>query len=89
MAVYVDSQQTPYGRMRMSHLLADTLEELHAAAARLGLQRKWFQDHRVPHYDLCQAKRRLAVALGAIALDRRETAALARKLRLQHSRPDP
>lgn len=27
-----------------AHLTADTLDELHAFAARLGLKREWFQD---------------------------------------------
>lgn len=30
------------------HLTADTLDELHAFAARLGLKRVWFQDKYVP-----------------------------------------
>ncbi len=35
------------------HLVADTLEELHAFAQTMELQREWFQDHpRHPHYDL-------------------------------------
>jgi hypothetical protein len=32
--------------------VADTLEELHEAAARLGLRREWFQEGLRPHYDL-------------------------------------
>lgn len=66
MAVYVDRFRTPFRRMIMSHLLADTLPELHAMAERLGLKREWFQNHKPPHYDLCQAKRQLAVTLGAV-----------------------
>jgi len=34
------------------HLTADTLDELHAEAARIGLQRRWFQSGRHPHYDV-------------------------------------
>lgn len=47
------------------HLLADSPDELHAFASRLGLKRKWFQDGRWPHYDLTASKRDLAVGLGA------------------------
>ena len=48
------------------HLAADTLDELHEFAARLGLKRSWFQEHpALDHYDLTQNKRRLAVRLGA------------------------
>lgn len=49
------------------HLFADSVDELHAFAAGLGLLRRWFQRHRVcDHYDLTPAKRALALRLGAI-----------------------
>lgn len=45
---------------------ADSLDELHEFAARLGLKREWFQDHFIaPHYDLSPAKHALALKLGA------------------------
>ena len=61
---------------KSAHLFADTLAELHAFAARIGLRRAWFQVpspdyHRLPHYDLTAAKRAQAVAHGAIELDAR------------------
>jgi len=66
MSVYVDDYFTPYRGMKMCHMTADTLEELHAMAAKLGLS-KWFQaKSSTPHYDLCAAKRREAIKLGAI-----------------------
>ena len=44
MGVYVD---------RLGHMKADTPEELHDFATRIGLKLSWFQDHpRHPHYDL-------------------------------------
>jgi hypothetical protein len=49
------------------HLTADTLEELHEFALRLGLRRTYFQDHpRHPHYDITEGRRKLAVRLGAV-----------------------
>jgi hypothetical protein len=52
------------------HLIADSLDELHAFAARLGLRRAWFQPHRIfDHYDLHLRKRKLAVKLGAVEVD--------------------
>jgi len=58
-------------------LFADTLEELHLFAGRLGLHRKWFQDHRrLPHYDLTPNKRRQAVALGAVEVNRKRVVAM-------------
>lgn len=77
MAIYVDEVTTypeaaisPYIRHmgnQWSHMACDgDLEELHRFAARLGLPRRAFQDHRlVPHYDLTPEKRALAVQLGA------------------------
>ncbi len=36
-----------------THLIGDSLEELHEFAQEVGLRREWFQDHsRHPHYDL-------------------------------------
>jgi hypothetical protein len=57
------------------HLLADTEEELHAFAAKIGMKRSWFQDgdsHSVPHYDLVANRRKMAVKLGAIEIDRKQ-----------------
>lgn len=54
------------------HLFADTLDELHAFAARLALKPRWFQDRpNFPHYDLTAGRRARAVRSGAIEVDRR------------------
>ena len=73
MAVYVDRLRDWGWRLGpSSHLIADTNEELHAFAARLGLKRFWFQPKaRSPHYDLTASKRAQAVRLGAVELDDR------------------
>lgn len=76
MSVYVDPLLKYPTKIRCfksgsCHLLADTLEELHEFADRLGLRREWFQNHpRWPHYDLTRNKRALAVRLGATEVDR-------------------
>lgn len=54
------------------HMYADTLDELHEIAAKIGMKRSWFQDKRLKHYDLVASKRRLAVAHGAIEHTSRE-----------------
>ena len=41
--LYVDDLRLPLGRMLMSHLIADSPEELRQAADRLGLHRKYIQ----------------------------------------------
>ena len=66
----------------MCHMLADTLEELHLMADTIGVQRKWFQDKAsTPHYDICKAKREIAVENGAIEVTRREMAKVCRYVR--------
>lgn len=70
MAVYVDNMRAKFGRMVMCHMLADTDEELHAMADKIGVDRKW---HQAPgtyksHYDIALSKRALAVENGAIEL---------------------
>ncbi|MBA7711520.1 hypothetical protein ES703_120486 [subsurface metagenome] len=77
MSVYVDeiqacmrSKKWPYGFA--CHLVADSVEELHYFAGRMGLKPAWFQDQSsLPHYDLTKNMRLLAVKLGAIEIDRK------------------
>lgn len=67
----------------MCHMLADSLEELHEMADRIGMRRAWFQDKPggIPHYDLMTVKRAMAVECGAIEVDRRRTAEIIRMWR--------
>ncbi|OFW62930.1 MAG: hypothetical protein A2Y74_05675 [Actinobacteria bacterium RBG_13_63_9] len=56
-----------------THLVSTaSLEELHTFAARIGLSLWWFQDHRVPHYDLFGRKPGLAEQAGAKVVTRRD-----------------
>jgi hypothetical protein len=81
MAVYVDEAKHPFGRMIMCHMLADTPDELHAMADRIGIARRWFQrDASTPHYDICKSKRAPGVAAGAVEVtERREFAAIIKR----------
>ena len=72
---------------RWSHLIADTLEELHAMADKIGLRREWFQNQGpTPHYDVMEVTRRKAVAAGAIELDRRGFIETLRRIRGEHGK---
>ena len=98
MTVYLDDWRQP-ARLgpvddRWSHLVADTDEELHAFAARLGMRRAWFQDkpgrpHHA-HYDLPERARAEAVANGAVEVTWRELGRMLRDRRAApvHDRPD-
>ena len=70
--VYVDEiVKYPWARAPFKggscHMTADTLEELHELAQRIGLKREWFQaKSNVPHYDLTPSRRALAMEAGAV-----------------------
>jgi len=78
MTVYVDDMYRfpmgRFGRLKMSHMIADTDDELHAMADRIGVARRWFQGD---HYDIAMSKRELAIAAGAVAVPMRTLAFMA------------
>ncbi len=82
MTVYVDDMWTQplgrFGRMKMSHVIADTDEELHAMAARIGVARRWHQGppSHDSHYDVALSKRAAAIAAGATAVTLRQLACM-------------
>lgn len=72
MPVYVDKAVWPFRRMIMCHMVADTPNELHAMADKIGVARRWFQSNAsFPHYDICKAKRALAIRYGAVEFEGR------------------
>ena len=90
MPVYVDALRPckPWGgqigkkHIESCHLFADTLQELHDFAGKIGLEFAWFQTHRrkdgtygIPHYDLTPGKHNQAIKSGAILLSDREAVA--------------
>jgi len=84
MSVYVDRPIWRYGRMTMCHMIADMPAELHAMADRIGVARRWFQAPPKAsfwHYDIAKSKRELAVAAGAISVERNAFVAAMRRIR--------
>ena len=82
MAVYVDPLCNHGWRLGPScHLFADTLMELHEFAAKIGMKRAWFQDERLPHYDLTRSRRAAAVRAGVVELGRRDAVMKWREMR--------
>lgn len=90
MSVYVDplinygaGDEAPrcFRNVESCHMYADTLDELHAFARKIGLQRSWFQNHRfLPHYDLIASKRGIAIAFGAISHTSKEMVAFKKRI---------
>lgn len=71
MTVYVDDAVVHWRGRRWAHLMADTLDELHAFAAALGIPRRAFQDKTSgAHYDVTEELREQALRLGAVAISR-------------------
>jgi hypothetical protein len=82
MACYVDKLAHNGWRLGAnSHLISDTLEELHELALRIGMKRAWFQPRSSPHYDLTASRRAAAIKLGAVELDRSAFVAKIQELR--------
>ena len=85
MAVYVDDMNAPFRGMIMSHMLADSTEELLKMADTIGVQRKWIQypnTHR-EHFDIALSKKHLAIEAGAIEVTWRQIAIMERRRRLE------
>ena len=90
MAVYLDDWRQPARlgpvNARWSHLVADSDEELHAFASRLGMRREWFQHkegrpHQA-HYDVPDRSRQQALDLGAVSITWRQVGRMMRQRRL-------
>lgn len=92
MTVYVDNMRAAFGRMVMCHMLADTDDELHAMAARVGVARRWWQSPEKTsgsHYDIALSKRAMAVRLGAVEITLRQAAAMNLRRRITGSLGSP
>ena len=78
--VYVDNFYETgagnFGRMKMSHMIADTQKELLEMCDKIGVQRKWIQDYGTnrEHFDISLSKRKLALQFGAKEIGFRELA---------------
>jgi hypothetical protein len=74
MAVYVDDMRAQFGKMIMSHMIADSDAELHAMAMKIGVSCRWHQapPNHDSHYDIAPSKRALAVSAGAVEITWRQ-----------------
>lgn len=90
MTVYVDDMHLypagQFGRMKMSHMIADTEAELHAMADKIGVARRWYQGD---HYDIALSKRALAVQYGAVEITWRQLGCMSTHRRCTGSLPAP
>jgi nicotinic acid mononucleotide adenylyltransferase len=60
------------------HLVADDIKELHNFAKLINLNKCWFENNRIPHYDLMKSKKsrermlKLAIENGAKLITSKE-----------------
>ncbi|CDN59999.1 hypothetical protein I35_1476 [Burkholderia cenocepacia H111] len=91
MTVYVDDMYRheigKLGRMKMSHLIADTTEELLAMVREIGVNPKWIQHPgtRDEHFDIAISKRAAAIAAGAIPITFRQCGAMNKRRKVTGS----
>lgn len=101
MTVYVDNFGVPADvtdedtgrtyRAKWSHMLTDQADqtELHELAARIGMQRRWFQQKHpnTPwrwHYDVTATRRKQAIAAGAVSITWQELPDVLTRARQAH-----
>ncbi len=79
--VYIDNFNAPFMGMVMCHLIADSQQELLEFVDKIGVQRKWIQHYNTPkeHFDICLAKKKKALANGAIEINMRDYARMIRE----------
>lgn len=84
MPVYVDdmhrTRMGQLGRMKMSHMIADTRDELLTMAVNIGLKPEWLQSIDTPreHFDVSLSRRAKAVELGAREISMKDLARITR-----------
>ena len=88
MPVYVDNYGEltgrNFGRMKMSHMMADSMQELLEMCDKIGVNRKWIQyaGTEKEHFDICLSKRKKAIQFGAVELTIREMSDFFKKRRV-------
>lgn len=83
--VYVDHVRLRFGRMLMSHMIADSREELLVVAAKIGVNARWLQKEGTAseHFDICESMRAKAIGYGAVPISSKEIVRLIRDKRKQ------
>lgn len=86
MSVYVDRASILWRGKRWYHMYADSLAELHTLADQIGLQRSWFQEKGLPHYDVTGRMVERAISSGAVRVGGEGESDPYRELRRRHAR---
>ena len=95
MPVYVDDMYAVeigrYKRMKMSHMVADSQDELLAMVRTIGVDPRWIQKKGQPgeHFDIAKGKRQLAIDAGAIPITLRQCVAMCKRRRHEQTLGTP
>jgi hypothetical protein len=87
--VYVDNMYLypmgKYGRMKMSHMIADTTAELVQMATRVGVNPKWIQhaNESGEHFDICMSMRTKAICYGARPITLKQCSLMSMRRRVE------
>ncbi len=90
--IYVDAPvfMKPNGRKKYAHMVADTLEELHAFAAQIGVKPHFFHKAKSGwHYDITSEQHPTAIAAGAKLVESRDLLPIAKNLGPHEKRANP
>lgn len=82
--IYVDPAvfKKPNGRKTYAHLVADTIAELHAFAASIGVKPHFFhKSASYLHYDITGEQREKAIAAGAVQVSSKELLLKAKEMK--------
>lgn len=75
--IYIDRPRSyNHKRKRYSHLIADSIDELHSFASNNGIKRHWFHKD---HYDIREEEFQRLVDCGAKIISAKELAKLRKK----------
>lgn len=77
--IYVDAaewKKSPTGRKSYAHMVADSMDELHEFARKIGVKPHFFHRSKTaPHYDITSDQHVVAIANGAQLVTSREVLA--------------
>src|SRR5689334_7556032 len=87
MAIFVDDLNAEKDGKIWCHLLTDNLDdltELHDFAKSIGLKPRWMHNSSMPHYDVTESKKALALKKGAVEITKAESVKIMQAYRVKH-----
>ena len=81
MAVYLDKMKYRWRDKYWTHMVADSIDELHIFAKLIGVKCEYFDKNDIhPHYDINMMQVQIALINGARFIERRELIEVVKKL---------